>query len=262
MEPTRYRPGSLRELCAVALPLVFSSGSISLMHVIDRMFLTWDSTEALAAAMPAGMLHWTMMSIAIGTASYVNTFVAQYDGAGRADRVSASVWQGVYLSLIMGLPFLLVVPFSWDLFALFGHDPVVAEMEASYFAILCAGAVPTTMAAALACFYSGRGKTLPVMWINFFTAGVNVVLDYLLIFGPGPFPRWGIEGAAIATVIAQIAAVGCYGLLMCRRVERREYGLWRHWRFDSDLFRRLMHFGLPTGVQLMLDIAGFTLFLI
>ncbi|MEQ9068076.1 MAG: hypothetical protein RLO18_15185, partial [Gimesia chilikensis] len=76
-------PGSLRELTNVAVPLVLSCGSLSIMHVVDRIFLTWWSTDAVAAALPAGMIQWTIMSIAMGKAMYVNTFVAQYEGANQ-----------------------------------------------------------------------------------------------------------------------------------------------------------------------------------
>src|SRR5262245_24124344 len=93
-----HSPGGFRELMQVALPLMLSSGTVALMQVTDRVFLTWYRTDALAAALPAGMLHWTVVALLIGTAMYVNTFVAQYDGAGRKDRVVASVWQGLYLS--------------------------------------------------------------------------------------------------------------------------------------------------------------------
>jgi len=71
------QPGSMRELLIVALPLAVSSGSLSLMHVVDRVFMTWVSTDALAAGLPAGLLSWTVMSVPLGIASYVNTFVAQ-----------------------------------------------------------------------------------------------------------------------------------------------------------------------------------------
>ena len=58
------------------------------MNFIDRMFLLWHSTEEMAAAMPAGMVHFALVCLPLGVASYVNTFVAQYHGAGhpRADR--------------------------------------------------------------------------------------------------------------------------------------------------------------------------------
>src|SRR5205814_1691655 len=88
-----YPAGSLRELWAVAIPLVLSSGSLTLMIAIDRLFLTWYSTNALAASTPGGALHWTVLSPVLGTISYVNAFVAQYEGAGRKDQVVASVWQ-------------------------------------------------------------------------------------------------------------------------------------------------------------------------
>src|SRR6476469_9215139 len=85
-----HQAGSFRELLSVAIPLVLSSGSLSLMIAIDRLFLTWFSEDALAASTPAAALHWTVMSAFIGTINYSNAFVAQYEGAGRKDRVVAS----------------------------------------------------------------------------------------------------------------------------------------------------------------------------
>ncbi len=253
-------PGSFRELWRVAMPLVLSQGSLSLMHVVDRIFLTWYSLDAMAAAFPAGMLHWTIMSIAIGTVMYVNTFVAQYEGANRPDRVVASVWQGLYLSLFSGVLFLAVTPLAPSIFSLIGHAPTIQRLEVDYFSIFCIGAVPITLSAGLSCFYSGRGATQVVMWVNFAVAAVNGVLDYCLIFGVGPFPEMGIRGAALATVLANALAVVLYLLLMFRSQIARQYGFWKWRRFDPELFRRLLRFGLPTGLQLFTDIAGFTLF--
>src|SRR5580658_2006620 len=95
--PGSLKAGSFRELMSVAIPLVLSSGSLSLMIAIDRLFLTWFSEDALAASTPAAALHWTAMSAFIGTINYANAFVAQYEGAGRKDRVMASVWQAIFL---------------------------------------------------------------------------------------------------------------------------------------------------------------------
>ncbi|MEX1097390.1 MAG: MATE family efflux transporter [Planctomycetales bacterium] len=250
-------PGSSRELFRVALPLIVSAGSLSLMQFCDRLFLTWYSDDALAAALPASLLNWTVMSVVIGTAMYVNTFVAQYEGAGRRDRVAASMWQGIYLSLAAGLGLLFVVPFSAEIFALVGHDPAVQRLESDYFSIVCAGAMPITLSAVMSCFYSGRGKSLVVMWVNFAAVGVNAVLDAVLIFGPGPFPRLGMKGAAIATVAANVVSVIVYATLLLRE---REYPLWRERRFDPALFARIVRHGLPNGLQFLMDIASFSLF--
>lgn len=253
--------GSFAELWRVAIPLVLSSGSLSLMHVIDRIFLT-SSTTSIAAAMPAGLLHWTVMSVFIGTATYVNTFVAQYDGAGKKHRVVASVWQGAYMSIVSGVLLTAIfVPLSPYIFALADHAPEVQAEENAYFSILCFGAVPMILASSLATFFSGRGRTQVLMWVNFGIAGINIVLDYFLIFGHGPFPKMGIRGAAIATVISQVSGVAMYIALMFRVRNQDGYEILKHRKFDRELFGRLLRYGLPTGFQFLSDIAGFLIFI-
>src|SRR6185295_13914446 len=100
--PQPDRAGTLRELLVVALPLVVSSGSTAMMYVVDRIFLSWDSVESMAAALPAGVLHWNVAALAIGTVTYCNAFIGQYEGAGQHNRVGPVLWQGIYISIIAG----------------------------------------------------------------------------------------------------------------------------------------------------------------
>src|SRR5580698_7704832 len=130
--PSGPRAGSFRELMTVAIPLVLSSGSLSLMIAIDRLFLTWYSEDALAASLPAAALHWTVMSAFVGMINYGNAFVAQYEGAGRKDRVSASVWQGIFLAIAAGLLFLTLIPLAPFFFAQGGHAPEVQHYETQF----------------------------------------------------------------------------------------------------------------------------------
>jgi len=260
--PSSAPAGSLRELLAIAIPLVLSSGSLTLMHVVDRMFLTWYSRDALAAAMPSGLTYWLMLSIPLGTASYVNSFVAQYEGAGRRDRVGRAVWQGVYFSLAIGVLGTLAAFASGPIFRMIGHAPSVQQMEIEYFAILSLGTIPALIAATLACFYSGRGKTMVIMWVNLAGSLINIGLDWPFIFGAGPIPAGGIRGAAIATVISQFAMVFLYIVLLMRSAEAREYGLWREWGLDRELFGRLLRYGLPNGFHMFSDVFCFSLFIL
>lgn len=80
---TSDRAGSLSELLKVAVPLIISYTSSALMYIVDRMFLSWDSVESLAASLPAGVLHYNLAALAIGTVTYANAFVGQYEGADR-----------------------------------------------------------------------------------------------------------------------------------------------------------------------------------
>ena len=252
----------MRELLTVAWPLILSSGSVSLMHVVDRIFLTWHSRDALAAAMPAGLTFWTVLSLPMGLCMYVNTFVSQYEGAERPRRVARSVWQGVFLAVLGGVASLAFLPAAEPFFRAVGHAPPVCALESAYFSILTIGSLPMLLGAVLSCYFSGRGKTKAVMYVNIFTSMLNVTLDYLLIFGNGPFPKMGIHGAAWATVISLTAGAVCYVVLMLPGRIAPRYEFWSQCRVDGELLRRLLRYGLPNGVQFLIDVAGFTLFIL
>ena len=260
---SRWRAeGREGEVLRVALPLILSSSSWTIQHFMDRVFLTWYSPQAIAAAMPSGILLFTFICFFLGTANYVNTFVAQYIGAGRPQRVGAAIWQGVYFSLPAGAILLCLMPFAKGIFSLIGHAPDVQVEEVTYFRILCLSGWPTVLGAALACFFTGRGMTWPVMWVSAIVTAIHVLLDYLWIFGNWGFPRMGIAGAAWASVVCDFLITAAYVVLLLRREPREKFGLLSGWRPDWDLFKRLLRYGAPNGVQFMLDLAAFTAFLL
>jgi MATE family multidrug resistance protein len=254
--------GSLHELLRVAIPLIISSGSLSLMHVVDRVMLTWYSEEALAASTPGGMLHWTLMSLAFGTVAYVNTFVAQYDGARRADRVAASVWQGVWLATLAGVLLAALTPWTARLTTLFGHAESVRRLEAEYFSVLSLGSLPMLASCALSAFYSGRGRTVVLMIVNAVISLANAVINAMLIFGWGPFPELGIAGAAWGTVCAQTIGCGLYCGWIVMDGESQRYPFRRQCRIDRKLLDRMIRYGSPNGVQYLVDIAAYLMLLV
>ena len=254
--------GGYREVLVIAIPLILSTATWSVQHFVDRMFLAWYSPEAIAAAMPAGMVYFSIVSIFMGTAGYVNTFVAQYYGAKRYHRIGPALWQGVYISLIGGIVLLAFIPLSGQIFSLVGHDVAVQKKEIVYFEILCLGGGFYTASYALSGFYSGRGKTWPVMWVNAFTTVVNLLLDYLLIFGHWGFPEMGIQGAGIATVSAGAFSFLVFLALLSTGSNNKTYHAISGWRPQKDLFKRLLRFGFPSGVQFFLEMAGITGFVL
>ena len=256
------RDGGYRDFLVVAVPLILSTASWSVQHFVDRVFLTWYSTDALAAALPAGMTSFVFVALFLGIASYVNTFVAQYVGAGRLLRVGPSLWQGAYLAVLSGGVGLGLAAAADPLFEFVGHEPEIRVREATYFRILCCGMAPLTLATAFSCFYSGRGKTWPLLAVNAGTTLVNISLDYVFIFGKLGLPAMGIRGAAWATILAQTFAAVAFVVLVARQPYRRRYATLSGWRFDPGLFRRLLRFGGPNGVTFMLDILAFTVFVL
>lgn len=249
-------------MLALALPLILSTMSWTVMNFIDRMFLLWHSREAMAAALPAGMLHFTMICLPLGLASYVNTFVAQYQGAGRPERIGVSTWQGVWIALLSTPIFLAAIPLAPLLFRFSGHSGSLLELETTYFQVLAYGAGAGVMCGALSSFFTGRGVTWVVMLVDTAGAALNILLDYAWIFGHWGLPALGIEGAAWATVVSQWFRVLLYLILMHTPRNRRTYRVGEGRRLDPLLLRRLVRYGGPNGLQLLVEVAAFTVFLL
>ena len=134
-----HRPCGGGEVLALAGPLVISTISFTVMTFIDRMFLTHYSLDAVAAAMPAAMLQFTLISFPLGVATYVNTFVAQYNGAKRPRQIGPIVWQGVWIGLAAIPVFLLTTPLAHYFFQHAGHEPDVVVNEIVYYNALVYG---------------------------------------------------------------------------------------------------------------------------
>lgn len=255
-----HSPGGYREVLKIAIPLILSTGSWSLQHFIDRMFLTWYSPEAIAASLPAGLLNWTLVSFFVGVATYANTFVAQYYGAKQEKRVGPAVWQGIYFSILATI---MVIPFFFladPIFQLAGHAPGVIVQEVIYFQLLLTATPFVVASNATTSFFSGLGRTWTIMWVNFATISVNLVLDYLFIFGHAGFPEMGIAGAAIASVIAMVFSAFAFLYLFWRSPDHERFQT-RDYRLDRELFRRLLKFGVPNGLQFVQAVFAFTLFI-
>ncbi|MFC1669175.1 MATE family efflux transporter [Spirochaetota bacterium] len=251
-----------KEVLVLALPLIISTGSFSLQLFVDRVFLTWVSQETVAASMPAGMLNFTIMSLFIGTAIYVSTFIAQYFGSKQLKNIGPIMWQGIYIAVIAGIIHLLIIPFAEDIFNFIGHGDLVRQKETIYFQILCIGALPLVASASMSGFFSGRGKTLTVMWVNIASTGVNVILDYILIFGKLGFPALGIKGAGIATVISSVIKLVIYIVLIYNKSNDKLYNVIKGWKINKELFLRLNKFGVPSGIQFCIEMLGFTIFIL
>lgn len=252
---------SIRELLTIAIPLAISAGSVTMMHIANRLFLTWHSQEALAAVLPASMWNWTLISIFVGTAQYVNTFVSQYEGAKRPDRVASAIWQGAYFAIFGGILLTILSPLTAGVFYLFPHGDAVQKLEVQYFLIVCLGSLPVVLSGVLGCFFSGRQFTRITMVVNLTGSLINIVLDYILIFGWGPIPSYGIAGAAWATVTAEFSILFIYLFLLWRSQDAKRYQLWSAWRFDRELFLRMLRFGLPSGFHFFVDVCGFSVFI-
>lgn len=254
--------GGYRPILILAVPLIFSSAGIAIQQFVGRMFLAWYSPEAIAATMPAGLLNFAFLNLFVGTASYVGTFVAQYWGAGLNERIGPILAQGFWITLIATLIHLLFIPLAPPFFKMIGHAPEVQRLEVIYFQILCFCAGPVVAISVIVGFFTGRGKTLPVMAVGVLGNIINMVLNYGLIFGVWGLPEWGVKGSAIATLIANLVSLSIFMVLFLRSGNNRKYRILSGWKFDLSLFMRLLRFGFPNGLQFFISFVGISVFLL
>ena len=152
------RPCGPHSVLAMALPLMISTLSWTVMNFVDRMFLLWHSTDSMAAALPAGVLQFAVLCPLLGVASYVNAFVAQYDGAGRPQRIGPIVWQGIWIG-IFATPLLLVtIPLAPRLFAWAGHPPRLPAWRPSIINCSRSAPGPGDRGGAIIVFHRPRGN--------------------------------------------------------------------------------------------------------
>jgi MATE family multidrug resistance protein len=253
----------MREIWLIAYPLIVSTASGTVMMFADRMFLSHYSKEALAAATPAGITHFMCVSLFIGITGYVNSMVAQHYGAQRHGTCGAIAWQGLYVSAAGSAGLLLAAPFVASLFAWAGHAAEVIMLEITYFRILIFGSLFFLGANTLSSFFSGIGQNRIVMLAHVCGMFLNVPLSFGLIFGVARLriPPLGIAGAGYGTIMAQFLIL----TILFAEFLRERYAVYRvrsGYPLHRALLLRLIRFGGPSGVELLLSIAAFNVFLL
>lgn len=263
--PSFHGKGGIADVSKIAFPLVIASIGHGVNLFTDRAMLANYSSQAMAAAFPSGLTSFTMSCIVLGIVGYAGVFVAQYTGAKQPHKAAQAVWQAIFLALAGGMIMALTTTFSRQLFQWFGHDDSLLEMEISYYNILSWFGFVPLVSAALSTFWSGRAKTKMIMIVNLIITLFNIPLNAILIFGlklPGfTIPGMGIAGAAWGTVGAGATGLLIFAICFTLPGNRKEYHTCRD-IFSPDIFRRLIRYGTPNGVQLVLDLATFNIFVI
>jgi MATE family multidrug resistance protein len=260
---TESRPfGGWQELMHVAWPLIINSGTFAVLNFCDRLFLSWYSEDAFRASLPSGILFFTLVCGFMALAGFTNTFVSQLWGAGDKEGCSRATAQGIIFSLISIPLIMMLTPVGIWLLKISGHGPEVLALEEEYFSILmwCGGGM--VLSSALSSFFSGRGKTFVIMGCNLIANGFNIVLNYAFVFGKWGFPEMGIAGAGWATVIGSWISPLIFAVLYFSKKSNAEFKTFKNLKYDAWLFKRMVRFGLPSGIHWFLDVAAFTIFVL
>ncbi len=249
-----------REVLNLGFPLMLSMMSVTVQHFVNRIFLTWWSAEAVAGVTTGGFAIYVLTGLFNGTAEYATPFVSQYVGAKREDRIGAVVYQAAYFAALAGLVGYGLSYFVTPLFDAVGHVQSVRVHEIAYARIMLRGTFPVVLMVAFSTYFAGRGKTKVVLGVTTAATLLNVVFDWVLIFGKFGAPALGTVGAGYATIASQALGALIYLLLIMNAPERLAHGF-LDFRFQPRIFSRLLKLGVPSGLQPSLEILAFALFM-
>ncbi len=250
-------PGGIFELLPIAIPMFISSMFDMLMMFIDRLFLSRVGVVHQAAAMSGGISSWMITSFFVGVIGYSSTLIAQYLGANQKHNCVRMVYQALLLAAI-SYPLALLVHFLVASSPIFDyHSELERTLERRYFWYMGFGCLNAFLRFSFGSFFSGIGKTKMIMVGNIVALFVNLIANWVLIFGHWGFPALGLDGAAIGTILSGLSSalvlVGAF--LHYRRKPE--------WRNDTqrglewDKFRKLLRYGLPQGCENVLGMICF-----
>ncbi len=211
--------GDLRAVVVqLAWPTTISTVVITLYNLINRYFVGRlpDSDSALAAVGVGGTILMVQFSIGMGISIASAALVARFIGAREDDNANIAAGQGIFLSILLGLlTGIPLVIFARDLVGLVGARDFIT-LSTYYTAVIGSSSVLLFLYIVSTSCLRGAGDVKAPLYAGAIMIAVNVLLDWILIWGPGPFPSYGVAGAAWATVISRVAGM-TLGLFYLKR---------------------------------------------
>ncbi len=255
-----------RALVTLALPLAAAQAGTQLMGLVDVAVLGRLGATELGAAGLGNSLFFAVAILGMGIVMGVDPLISQALGARAEVQARRVLWQGIWLSLVVGFGLMIPMALSPRLLPLLRIDPVLIAPASLYVWIRMLSLPFFMMFIALRAYLQAHGVIRPMMFAMVAGNVFNLVADIVLVFGGGVLPAWagplrkipqyGIAGAAVASVIASavqlaILAIAVRAIRLDAKAPKNLHAI------DGPLFRRGLRVGLPVGLQMGAEVGVF-----
>lgn len=239
-----------KHMVLFSLPLLIGNVLQSLNQIIDAFWVgRFVGSDALAAVAVSGPVVFVLLAFVFGFVIAASTMVAQYKGAndeeGLQKTIDSSIKALSIAALILTVVSIICVPY---ILRLLQTPAEIFDMANQYLIIFFSGLLFVGGYNYLSAILRGLGDSKTPLYFLIIATVLNIILDPILIIGPGPLPALGVAGAALATVISQATAF----LLAVIYIKRRDFGfqlrLWRA-KFDNTYLMKMVKLGIPAGTQ-------------
>lgn len=233
----------------MSLPPLFSMFLQYTYNFVDCLFVAWLSEDALTAVSFAFPLTTLMLAFSIGTGVGINVLVARHLGKEEYDKADTVVSHGILLSFLFGIVLNLVFALILGpYFRIFITDEKIYSLSMEYMKICVFMQIPNMVHIAIQKILQGTGNMIAPMLFQAVGVVFNFIFDPVLIFGLGPFPAMGVEGAALSTVLGYTLSMilAFYVLLFTRqKVRIKIKGL----KLNLSIWPEIFRCGLPSFVM-------------
>lgn len=250
--------GELRPTLALAGPVILAELGWMAMGVVDTIIVGRLGPEAIGAVSVGGVFFFTVAVFGMGMLLGLDTLISQAFGAGRIDDCRGALGQGIYLGLALTAPLMAVVFAGAPVLGLAGVDPTVVRLAVPYIGATAWSLGPLLIYAACRRYLQAVGRVAPIVFALVSANLINVLANWVLVFGHWGAPALGVRGSGWATAVARgyMALVLVVTILWDdRRLDpkRRLAAL----RPDLGLLRRLLGLGFPAAVHVTLEVGVF-----
>ena len=254
-----YLPYYRRNL-AVAFPVMLTQLGAALVGLIDTIMVGHYSTTDLAAVSFANGIFFTFMVFAMGAVMAVTPLVGQSFVQNQDKRVASLLLNGLWFTLLIGGATCLVIASFVPFIDRMGQDPDVVVAARPYLIMRIIGMIPFLLFCLEKQFMEGLGNTMIAMIVTFGINALNILLNWVFIFGHWGSPAMGAAGAGLASMIAWILLPMVFlAVILSREQWRKYFRLCRKGLSERQTIAELLHVGLPIGMQTTMETVLFTL---
>jgi len=243
----------------LAWPVILGMLGHTFVQLADNIMVGQLGTAELAAVSLGNSFVFIAMSLGIGFSTAITPLVAEADSAGKKGDAKSSLKHGLVLCTLLGLSLFGIIMLCKPLMYFMDQPPEVVELAQPYIDLVALSLVPLVIFQAFKQFSEGLSQTKYPMWATIVANIINIILNYLLIFGSFGFPKMGIVGAAIGTLAARIIMVFFIWILLKNKSKFHDYVTGFNFKkIEKKVMKKIVSLGFPSALQMFFEVGIFT----
>lgn len=243
----------------LSYPVILGMLGHTFVAFADNIMVGQLGTAELAAVSLGNSFVFIAMSLGIGFSTAITPLVAEADGAKDQAAGKSALKHGLVLCTVLGLSLFGLIQISKPLIHYMEQPSEVVELALPYLDLVAFSLVPLIIFQAFKQFSDGLSQTKYPMYTTIVANVVNITLNYLLIFGALGFPKMGIVGAAVGTLVSRIIMVVFIWYLLKRKEKFKPYVTHFNFRkIEKKVMNKIISLGFPSALQMFFEVAIFT----